>query len=225
MSALWQVLRAWTWKHTLWGLGLGLLNVAAGPGGGMLLWPTESDKHYLAAIVHNILLFGLPIVGAARMADIAVDSGRSPWLAYGTAALSVAVLGSWGGWLLSISIWGGALATQSRNLWLAVAMATLYGFGIAIYSHWRREQQAMARLHGLESARAQKERLLQRQRLLALQARVEPRQLFDALRRVMDALPARPAEADALLALTIAQLRAMADGASPGTPRGSMEGS
>ena len=205
-----DVLRSWTWRHTAIGVGLGLLNIALGPAGGLLVWPGPvASKHYGSALLFNVLMIGLPCVLAVRLADRAVDRGaRAAW-AYGLAVLTVAVAGSWLGGLLRLSVWGGQPSTPIRNAWVAVAIATLYGLGVAAYVHARRARQAMQRLHRLETERAQQMQQLQVQRLLALQARVDPQLLFDTLRRVQGQVLQDPAAADALLAELIALLRTL----------------
>lgn len=212
LAPLAGVLRGWTWRDTLTGVALGVFNVVLGPAGGLLFFPAP-DKEYGSALLFNTLMFGLPIVLAVRLADRAADRGVPALRAYGSAVIAVAAGGSWLGWLLGLSLWNGQLATQARNVWVTLAIASLYGLGVAAYVQWRRAQQRLARLHRSELERAQQEQQLQVQRLLALQARVEPQLLFDTLRRVLDQVPSDPAAADALLAELIAMLRAMLPGA------------
>ena len=205
-----EVLRGWTWRHTAIGCLLGLWNIALGPAGGLLLWPAPAEsKQYGTAVLFNVLCLGLPFVLAVRLADHAVDAGAGAWRAYGLAVLAVAVAGSWAGWATDLSVWGGHVATQARNAWVALGIATQYGLGLAAYVHWRRAHRANARLRDAETERARQLQELQSQRLMALQARVDPQLLFDTLRRVHDlVIPDIPA-ADALLAELIALLRAM----------------
>lgn len=209
-AALSTVLRRWTWRHTGIGCALGLFNIALGPGGGLLLWPAPAQsKQYATAVLFNVLLYGLPMVLTVRWADLVVDAGASAWRAYTLAVVGVAVVGSWAGWLTGLSVWGGHAASQARNAWLAVAISTQYAVGVAAYVHWRRARQSQARLHAAETERAQQVQALQSQRLLALQAQVEPRLLFDTLQRVQGGVQADAAAADVLLADLIALLRAM----------------
>jgi len=216
LAALAEVLHSWRWRHSLLGLAIGLAHIALGPGGSMLLWPIEADKHYPSALLHYVLLFGLPLVLAVRLADRAVDRGAAGWRAYGLAVLAVALLGSWGGWALQLSIWAGTLSTQTRNAWLALAVAMLHAMGVAAYAHARQAGQSLARLRGAELERAQQARQLQLQRLLALQARIEPALLFHALRRILDLSRHDAAAADALLADLNELLRALLPGADAG---------
>jgi len=215
-----EVLRSWTWHDTALGVAIGLFNIVLGPAGGLVLFPAPAaTKHYETAVLFNVLMFGLPIVLAVRLADRAVDLGARVWAAYGLAVLGVAVGGSWLGWLLGLSWWGGQPASQVRNAWVAVAIATLYGLGVAAYVHWRRAQQSQARLHRVQTERARQLQQLQAQRLLALQAQVDPQLLFDTLRGVLDRVPHDPRAADALLADLIALLRAMLPGNGPAATR------
>jgi LytS/YehU family sensor histidine kinase len=78
-----------------------------------------------------------------------------------------------------------------------------------------------ARLRGLEMGRARQESMLQSARLLALQARVEPQFLFDALDRVREAIDRSVDEAEHRLLDLIALLRAMQPAA--GTTASSVE--
>lgn len=214
--ALAEVLHDWRWRHTGLGIAIGLLHIALGPGGSMLLWPIEADKHYPSALLHYILLFGLPLVLAVRLADRAVDRGAGRWRAYGLAVLAVALLGSWGGWALQLSIWAGARSTQLRNAWLALGATMLQALGVAAYAQGRQAWLALARLHAAEYERAQQARQLQLQRLRALQARIEPQLLFQALRRIQTLSRSDVAAADALLADLNDLLRTLLPGADAG---------
>jgi hypothetical protein len=212
------VLRGWTLRHTVLGIAIGLANMAFGPAGGLLLFPApEASKGYALAMLFHVLMFGLPIVLAVRVADRAVDRGASAPLAYGAAVLLVAIGGSWLGATLGLSRWGGLPASPVRSAWLAVAVTALFGVGVAAYVHWRRARAAMERLHRAEAGRECQRQQLQVQRLLALQAQVEPQVLFDTLNRVLGQVPHDPAAADALLSQLIALLRLMLPGnAAPG---------
>jgi hypothetical protein len=211
-AALAEVLGSWTWGHT----ALGVAIIVLGPAGGLVFFPVPTAlKHYETAVLFNVLMFGLPIVLAVRLADRAVDRGARAWATYGLAVLGVAVVGSWLGWWLGLSWWSGHPASHARNAWIAIAIATLYGLGVAAYVQWRGAQRAQVRLHRVQAERAHQLHQLQVQRLLALQARVDPQLLFDTLRGVLDRVPVDPRAADALLADLIALLRAMLPGPGP----------
>jgi LytS/YehU family sensor histidine kinase len=98
-------------------------------------------------------------------------------------------------------------------------LVTLYecGFGLSIYAYWRVTQRAMRRAQAAETERVRSEQRVQTARLLALQSRVEPQLLFDALRRVGDLHDREPQAADALLAELIALLRSMQPNATADT--------
>jgi LytS/YehU family sensor histidine kinase len=91
------------------------------------------------------------------------------------------------------------------------------GFALSIYGYWRVTQRAMQRAHAAETEHVRNEQRVQTARLLALQSRVEPQMLFDALGRVRELHGADPQVADALLADLIALLRAMQPSAKTDT--------
>jgi hypothetical protein len=205
-----QGLRQWRWTHTALGVAIGVANIVLGPAGGLLFWPIPwADKRYELALLLHVLMFGLPIVWAVRCADAAVMRGASALPAYALAVLVVAAGGSWAGWALGLSVWAGQVATQLRNAWLAVGIATLYGLGVAAYALWRRAEAALARAHAVETDRLRRMHDLQLQQLRALQARVEPQLLFDTLGRVQADVRFDAAAADRRLADLITLLRAM----------------
>ena len=85
--------------------------------------------------------------------------------------------------------------------------------GMSIYAYWRVTQRAMRRAQAAETERVRDEQRVQTARLLALQSRIEPQMLFDALGRVGALHIREPQSADALLADLIALLRAIQPGA------------
>jgi hypothetical protein len=178
---------------------------------GAPLSPDGWRRDWTVPLVYNVLQFGLPLVPALRVADAAVDRGARPLAAYGAAVLAVVIAGVWLIAPLLLPLLGGDPGwTLVNDLWLATGIGVLLGFGTAGYARWRGTQRALARGRSAEAARAARERELQAARLLALQARIEPELLFDALGRVGRRLSAGDdAGADALLADTIAMLRAL----------------
>ena len=80
---------------------------------------------------------------------------------------------------------------------------------MAVYAYWRTTQHALGRLRASEADRIRDRQRLLAARLLALQARVEPQFLFDALSRIGKLHERDPKTADAVLADLIALLRAM----------------
>lgn len=222
-----DVVADWHWRHTIAGAVIGLLamfifnqaSIAA-----YLLFKKEPNP-YLAWALWNTFQFGWPAVLAMRVADRAAAEGVARWLAYGTALALVLLLGA-SVLAAPISLLFDVLSDptlltrpgdmlealwQASRLDLALLGSRLPG---AIpctfaYAQWQRQRQAQARLRQTALARAQQEQALQAQRLLALQARVEPELLFEALRRVRDGLGRAPAAASALLDDLIVFLRAM----------------
>ena len=87
------------------------------------------------------------------------------------------------------------------------------GLALSIYAYWRVTQRAMRQAQAAETERVRNEQRVQAARLLALQSRVEPQMLFDALGRIGELHVREPQAADALLADLIALLRAMLPGA------------
>jgi LytS/YehU family sensor histidine kinase len=84
---------------------------------------------------------------------------------------------------------------------------------MSIYAYWRVTQRAMRQAQKAETERVRNEQRVQTAKLLALQSRVEPQMLFDALGRIGALHVREPQAADALLADLIALLRAMLPGA------------
>ena len=99
-----------------------------------------------------------------------------------------------------------------QMLWTAVGLLLQGGLVVSIYAYWRITQRAMRQAQAAEIERAHNEQRAQAARLLALQSRVEPQLLFDALGRIGELHVREPKAADALLADLIALLRAMLPG-------------
>ncbi len=202
------VLRGWSWRDTALGLLLGLVCLVYM--GGPLQPGALVGEDWSAPLVYNVLQFGLPIVLAVRLADAAVDRGAAPRRAYALAVLAVVTGGVWLIGPALMPLLGSAPGwTVVDDLWLAVGIGTLLGVGVAGYARWRAAGQAEAQRLDAEAREAQLAQALEAARLLALQARVEPQLLFDALGRVRALLARDDDTADALLAELIALLRAM----------------
>jgi len=110
---------------------------------------------------------------------------------------------------------GALLRDQSVAGFLFWSQVALYqgSLGVSIYAYWRVTQRAMRQAQAAETERVRNEQRVQAAKLLALQSRVEPQMLFDALGRVCELHVRQPEAADALLADLIAMLRAMLPGA------------
>lgn len=205
-----QVLRTWGWRHAAAAVGIGALTLFA------LGFPfnfVEGPQPVAISLTYNVLQFGFPLVLAVRLADRAVDAGRAALPAYGLAVLAVTLLGTFP---IARALWpvlgvadGWGLG---NDVWLLMNTQLWHGLGVAVYAGWRRRQRLQQR--GIEAERraARRQRELASARLLALQARVEPAVLFDALRR-LQALQTPGQDqheaADALLNDLIALLRLM----------------
>jgi hypothetical protein len=154
---------------------------------------------------------GIPIVYCVLVADAAFDDGVHPLVAYGLAATVVA-----GFVPVAISLIPGFLGSERdrapQMAWWALAMLFHGGLGMSIYAYWRVTQRAMHRAQAAETERVRNEQRVQTAKLLALQSRVEPQMLFDALARVCELHAREPHAADTLLADLIALLRAMQPG-------------
>lgn len=219
-----EACREWTWRHTAVGVLIGLLtmtlfNYASITGG------IDDDAPYLAWAIWNVVQFGWPYVLAMRVADRAVADGLQRGLAYGV-ALAVVLVGGCSVFAAPVSLLfdimggpppdtsGSTLAQRfteyaQLDVNLLITRLPAYVLFTACYAQWRREQRSRARLHAAAVERAERERLLQASRLLALQARIEPQFLFDALRRVRALIEQSTEAADRLLADLIVLLRAL----------------
>ncbi|HET9977628.1 MAG TPA: histidine kinase [Burkholderiaceae bacterium] len=199
-------LREWGWRHTAIGLlvgSLALFNM-----GGALFFP--SGFAWTRSWVYNVFEFGLPYVFAVRVADRAVADGVPRLVAYGAAVLGVIVTGVYVIGPLMLPLIGGDPDWGSLDDFrLACGLALPFSIATVAYAHWRRAQDTLARVQAAEVARAREEQLVQAARLLALQARVEPQFLFDALQRVRARIDQSAAAAEGLLGQLIALLRAM----------------
>jgi len=101
----------------------------------------------------------------------------------------------------------------AQFVWWSLVVLYESGLGLAIYAYWRVTQRAMRLAHAAATERVRNEQRVRTARLLALQSRVEPQLLFDALGRVGTLHDHDPQAADALLTDLIALLRAMQPGA------------
>jgi len=231
MTAHWRLAvwaaRAWrrmSWRHVLLALLIELVRDAIHPLGGVLFPPAvlpgwDPIEHYVDG---SMLAAGLPIVYCVLVADEAFDDGMPALRAYGLAVVVLATVIPIAGRLFMPLLQGpgGPVPGFDEGLaqfvwWLLVG---LYegGFGLAIYAYWRVTQRAMRQAHAAATERVRNEQRLQTARLLALQSRVEPQLLFDALERVGTLHDHDPQAADTLLADLIALLRSMQLGTGAG---------
>ena len=208
--ALLQVLRTWGWAHTATAILLGALTLFAM---GFPFNVVDGPQPIAVSLTYNVLQFGFPMVLAVRTADEAVAAGRTAGLSYGLAVLAVSLLGTFP---IARALWPVLGVAEGWSLgndvWLVLNVMLWHGLGVAVYAGWRRRQRLQLRIIEAERSAAARRRELASARLLALQARVEPTVLFDALQRLqrLQAPGAeQPEAADALLQDLIALLRLM----------------
>jgi hypothetical protein len=209
----WAV-RAWrqfNWRHVLLAFALHFVRQALGPLGGMFLLPADPGdgwQPFTQFLDGSWLLSSVPIVYCVLVADKAYDDGVAPVRAYSAAVLAFSTAGPFLEWLLAGHF---DLRKESTTvmLWYVLALLFQGGLGTSIYAYWRVTQRSTRRARAAEADRLHNEQRVQTARLLALQARVEPQMLFDALGRVAALHVRAPEAADALLADLIALLRAM----------------
>ena len=201
------VARAWRTRDWLWAgtLGVGTLFVT-----GMPLRYFDGLWNVLNAWLYHSLQFGLPLLFGVRVADRAVARGARPLVAYGLAALGSVVLGVW---VIARLLWPllGKVDwwTASDDLWLAIGVGVFVCLGVALYARWREQLRLGARLRQSQAAAVASRRRLALAELLALQARVDPDLLFDALQRIERRIGTDAAAAELQLDALIALLRTL----------------
>jgi Histidine kinase len=205
--------RAWQrmgWRHVLLALALWIARDLFGPLGGAVFMPSEQPGFELFTLYLNgeWAFDGLSMIYCVLVADEAFEDGvPAPW-AYGLAVIAMATFVSAGDRLMGFT-WG--QAAPAIAYW---TVCTLFqgGLVVSIYAYWRVTKRTLRRAQAAETERVRNEQRVQTAKLLALQSRVEPQMLFDALGRVAELHIADPQAADALLADLIALLRAMQPG-------------
>jgi LytS/YehU family sensor histidine kinase len=160
------------------------------------------------------LVPNLLIIYCVLVADEAFSDGVPPLRAYGLALIAMSTFVPVVRWnlagLLGWSRWKGGPPSM---LFAALSILFQGSLALSIYAYWRVTQRAMRQAQAAEAERARNEQRVQAAKLLALQSRVEPQMLFDALGRIGALHVREPHAADALLADLIALLRAMLPGA------------
>jgi len=226
--------RAWRrlgWKHVLLALAIELLRNSIHPLGGVLFPPVglpgwDSGWDRLGRLFGpGLLLGGMTIVYAVLVADEAFDDGVPPLRAYGLAAIAIAfTLPLLGRLLSAIVIFLGIVEHRAgadegiaQLVWWWQVAFYESAFGFSIYAYWRVTQRAVRQAQAAETEQVRNEQRVQTARLLALQARVEPQMLFEALNQVRSLHASNAQAADALLTDLIALLRAMQPGAKNDT--------
>jgi hypothetical protein len=210
----WAV-RAWRrmgWRHVLLAFAVQFMRGALGPLGGMFFLPVDRPDGNFAEYLNGAWVVpGVSIVYSVLVADEAFDDGVPALRAYGLAVIAIAAFVPVADWFLSgLMDWDRDPSPQM--VYWAVVMLFQGGLGMSIYAYWRVTQRTMHRAQAVETERVRNEQRVQTAKLLALQSRVEPQMLFDALGRVGELHVGEPQAADALLADLIALLRAMQPG-------------
>jgi hypothetical protein len=201
------------WRHVGVGLTLQVLRHVFGPLGGTFFLPVEvQGVDFLSSLLDGSrVLGGISIVFCVLVADEAFDDGVPPLRAYGLAVIAMSAFVPVAEWFLA-GLMGWQRFEALGMAWWAQAMLFQGSLGMSIYAYWRVTQRTMHRAQAVETERVRNEQRVQTAKLLALQSRVEPQMLFDALGRVADLHVGEPHAADALLADLIALLRAMQPG-------------
>lgn len=163
---------------------------------------------------------------AIALADRAVDRGAAPRRAYVTAALAGSVVGVLVDVALEMSVYAAFVdtplqATEPETVRVfrfatpytiaiyRVMYSLLYaGSAVFLYAQWRTARKTEQHLRQAELDRIRKSRLALESRLQALQARVEPKFLFNTLAQVRDLYDHDASAAARMLDDLIAYLRA-----------------
>jgi hypothetical protein len=156
----------------------------------------------------------LTIFIATMIADEAYARGASRLRAYATAIVAGAAVGAVLMWHVVNAVMGPIrFRYGSGGLWLILPVtgfvsALLIGsLAVGVYVNWRTALAAMRRMQAAEQARAVAHRRTLESRLQVIQARVEPRFLFDSLAQVRDLYEIDAARASTMLDDLIAYLR------------------
>jgi hypothetical protein len=210
------------WRHVLLAMLIEFVRNTVHPLGGIFFTPIvlpgwDPVMHFVDG---SWLANGLPIVYCVLVADEAFDDGVPPLRSYGLAVVVLTIIVPIVARFYFMTILDGqggqALGFDegaAQFVWWSLVALYESGFGLAIYAYWRVTQRAMRQAHAAAIERVRNEQRLQTARLLALQSRVEPQLLFDALGRVGTLHDHDPQAADALLTDLIALLRSMQSGA------------
>lgn len=207
LRLLGQTLREWRWSHTGWAVFIGAATLFAN--GMPLANGIDSQAHI--PLTYNVLQFGVPLVLLLGWAHRLVDLHLlPPALAYAGAVLIEVGAGVWligpllVPWLGAEPWW-----TVWNDLVLMFSTLIWHGLGVAVVAQRHLHQRAEALRQAAERAHAERARELAATELLALQARVDPRLLFESLQTIDTELANRPAQAGRRLGALIDLLRAL----------------
>jgi hypothetical protein len=197
------------WRQVALAALISILSATFGPNGGAFLFPGQRVSDPFVDLLIGRWVWGiLPLLFAAMVADEAFWDGVRPTVAYGTALL----VGSLAASLLDAlgaNVVGWRHPTWGFNPFRLKLLLIHGSLCIAVYAYWRTTQRALGRIQRSEADRIRDRQHLLAARLMALQARVEPQFLFDALTRIGELHERDPRAADALLSDLITLLRAM----------------
>ncbi|MBK6863644.1 MAG: histidine kinase [Ideonella sp.] len=166
----------------------------------------ESLPRELARAGLHLAMVGC-VVGATLAADRATDRGTSPLLAYGSALLLGSAMAA--GLQFAVhrwTTWPGDLGLAAQESLDPARLAKVFldfllwgATFVWVYAALREKWRAAARMQVLQVAHAEIRRRAMQTQLQALQARVEPKFLFDALREVRRRLDDQPKAAGEML--------------------------
>ena len=204
------------WRQIALAALCSILFATFGPNGGAFLFPGPRLSDPFADLLSGRWLFTImPVIIAAMVADEAYRDGVPPVIAYGSALLLGALVASGLDKVMGLAVagrvpgWGSRGGSLSFNGFRFKSMLLLGGVCTSVYAYWRTTQRALERFQAAEAERVRERQQLLATRLMALQARVEPQFLFDALTRIGAMHERDPEAADATLADLISLLRAM----------------
>lgn len=202
----------------LWTVGVLLLAYAGILTLGAL--PTLLERRQWTSVVNAVLsaeLSGFAVMFAVLLAERATASRNFRWWPYALAVTGGVGVAAVTLWVLSQQLIGittsyvdAGTAEPFGNFvlrhWLHASFVC--GLGTAVYVARRRALERMADLRALQRLSTDSEKLVLKARLAALQARVEPRFLLDALARIERLYEQDSNAADTLLRHLVRYLRA-----------------
>ena len=176
----------------------------------------QTAEANLSSIVINLAM-AFAIMFTTLVADEMVDRGARRWPTYARAIVAGCAVGALAQWQLyqwlamrtPVEVLGAPSDVIVMQPVVAFFEYLIWGSIIVfIYVNRRTELRAAARMSAAQLDRAQTQRRTLESQLQALQARVEPRFLFNALAQVRDSYDERPALGRQMLDDLIVYLRA-----------------
>ena len=205
---------AWRQLSRTYFLFAALFGVTWGLAGGLTQWtsrPHTALWHVVASTCYEKLSIALALLLAIAVADRVTATRGHRWVPYAIAAVVGTVLGT----LLPRATYPVYIACDCgpRDFWFdyslgVIAQMSLAGIVVFGYAYRRRGMQRLAALREMQLERAQVARQTFESRLQAMQARVEPRFLFNTLAQIEFLYESDPKVADRVLDGLIVYLRA-----------------